>query len=58
MENNGTTVTNGGRVLCVCALGDDVRAAKDRAYACVDKIHWPDAFFRTDIGHRAIGREK
>ena len=58
MENNGTIVTSGGRVLCVCALGEDVGTARDRAYACVDKIHWPDAFFRTDIGHRALGREK
>ncbi len=58
MEKSGTIITSGGRVLCVCALGDDVRAAKDKTYACVDKIHWPDAFFRTDIGHRAIGREK
>ena len=58
MENNGTIVTSGGRVLCVCALGEDVSAARNKAYACVDKIHWPDAFFRTDIGHRALGREK
>ena len=58
MENNGTIVTSGGRVLCVCALGDDVSTARNKAYACVDKIHWPDAFFRTDIGHRALGREK
>ena len=58
MENRGTIVTNGGRVLCACALGEDVRAAKDKAYACVDKIHWPDAFYRTDIGHRALDREK
>ena len=57
-DNNGTIVTSGGRVLCICALGEDVRSAKDRAYACVEQIHWPDAFFRTDIGHRAIGREK
>jgi len=58
LEDNGAVVTNGGRVLCVCALGDDVRAARDKAYACVERIHWPDVFFRTDIGHRAIGREK
>jgi phosphoribosylamine--glycine ligase len=58
VEDNGMIVTSGGRVLCVCALGDDVSAARDRAYACVDTIHWPDAFFRTDIGHRALGREK
>jgi phosphoribosylamine--glycine ligase len=50
-------VTNGGRVLCVAALGESVRAAQGRAYQAVHQIHWQDAYFRTDIGHRAIARE-
>ena len=58
LESDGAIVTNGGRVLCVCALGEDVRTAQDRAYACVERIHWPDVYYRTDIGHRAIEREK
>ncbi len=49
--------TDGGRVLCVCALGEDVRSAKDRAYRRVESIAWPKAWFRRDIGHRAIARE-
>lgn len=53
---DGKVLTNGGRVLCVTALGDDVRQAKDRAYQCVADIDWPGAYYRTDIGHRAIGR--
>jgi phosphoribosylamine--glycine ligase len=49
-------VTIGGRVLCVCALGEDVAAAQKRAYEAVAKISWKDVYFRRDIGHRAIGR--
>jgi phosphoribosylamine--glycine ligase len=43
-------VTNGGRVLCVTALGDDLAQAHANAYAEVKKISWPSAFYRTDIG--------
>ena len=52
---DGRAVTSGGRVLCVTALGDSVAAAADRAYAAARHIHWPGAFYRHDIGHRAIG---
>jgi phosphoribosylamine--glycine ligase len=45
-------VTAGGRVLAVCALGDDAAAARAQAYAAVAKIHWRDAHFRKDIGAR------
>ncbi|MBK1732957.1 phosphoribosylamine--glycine ligase [Thiococcus pfennigii] len=51
-------VTNGGRVLCVSALGETVAAAQARAYAAVERIHWRDAYYRRDIGHRAIARER
>ncbi len=53
---DGQVVTAGGRVLCVCALGDDLRQARDRAYQAVGRIHWPGAFYRGDIGHRALNR--
>jgi len=49
-------VTSGGRVLCVCALGDDVATAQRRAYAAVEKISWNGVYYRRDIGHRAIAR--
>jgi phosphoribosylamine---glycine ligase len=49
-------VTSGGRVLCVVGLGGNVGEARDRAYAGVDRIRWSDAYFRKDIGHRAINR--
>ena len=47
-------VSDGGRVLCITALGRNVAEAKDRAYAAVDRIDWPDGFCRRDIGSRAI----
>ncbi len=48
-------VTSGGRVLCVCALGETIASAQQQAYACVGQIHWPDVYYRTDIGYRALG---
>jgi phosphoribosylamine---glycine ligase len=51
-------VTSGGRVLCVCALGDTVADAQQRAYAEVAGISWPGEFHRHDIGWRAIERER
>ncbi len=52
------TVTQGGRVLCVTALGETVGAAQTRAYEAVDRIYWQNGFWRRDIGHRAIARER
>jgi len=57
-DEAGAVVTSGGRVLCVCALGDTISRAQQQAYACAEKIHWPDVYYRTDIGYRAIAREK
>ena len=55
--SDGKIVTSGGRVLCVCAMGDKVIEAAKAAYAGCEKIDWDGAFFRPDIGHRAIARE-
>ncbi len=49
-------VTSGGRVLCVTALGRDVAAAREAAYAAVERINWSGAFYRRDIGHHALNR--
>jgi phosphoribosylamine---glycine ligase len=51
-------VTAGGRVLCVCALGDTVADAQRKAYAELAGISWPGEFHRHDIGWRAIERER
>jgi phosphoribosylamine--glycine ligase len=50
-------LTNGGRVLCVTALGDDVAAAQKRAYELAKPISWQGSFCRRDIGYRAINRK-
>jgi phosphoribosylamine--glycine ligase len=47
-------VTNGGRVLCVTALGNNLRAARSRAYEAVEAIRFDGVQFRKDIGHRAL----
>jgi len=55
-DRDGVPVTNGGRVLGVTALGDDLPAAIDRAYAAVDCISFEGAHFRRDIAARALKR--
>jgi phosphoribosylamine--glycine ligase len=47
-------VTSGGRVLCVTALGDNLRAARSRAYTAVERIRFDGMQYRKDIGHRAL----
>jgi phosphoribosylamine--glycine ligase len=51
-RDGGRLFADGGRVLGVTALGDDIGAARDRAYRAVDKIDWPQGFCRRDIGLR------
>jgi len=51
---DGTIVTNGGRVLNVVALGDDLASARDLANEAASKIKFKGAFFRKDIGHRVM----
>ncbi len=53
---DGHAVTSGGRVLCACALGEDVAAAQRKAYELTGKIQWQGVFYRKDIGYRAISR--
>jgi phosphoribosylamine---glycine ligase len=56
LDAAGNVVTSGGRVLAVCALGDDIAAARERAYAVARGIRFEGAFLRRDIGHRALAR--
>ena len=58
LDAAGNVIATGGRVLCVCALGDSVSAAQRAAYAGVEAISWAHAFHRHDIGWRAIARER
>ena len=52
--DNDNVVTNGGRVLCATALGESIAAARQEAYTLTKQISWPNMFYRTDIGHRAL----
>ena len=56
-ERDGHIVTAGGRVLCVTALGDNVKAAQKRAYEIADVIEFDGRQYRHDIGHRALNRK-
>jgi len=51
---NGRTLATGGRVLNVTARGATLQEARDKAYAMIDQIDWPDGFYRSDIGWRAL----
>lgn len=51
---NNVPETSGGRVLCVTALDDSVRATQKRVYDAIQKIHFDGAQYRTDIGWRAL----
>ena len=55
---NGQVYTNGGRVLCVTALGNTVSEAQQYAYEQLKNIYWHGCYYRHDIGYRAIEREK
>ncbi len=57
-QDNGNIVTSGGRVLCAVALGHTAAEAQAEAYELVSQISWRDAYYRTDIGYRAVARER
>lgn len=57
LDQNNQVLTNGGRVLCVTTLADNVPLAKQNAYQLVATIEWPNMYYRTDIGDRAIDKE-
>jgi phosphoribosylamine--glycine ligase len=53
---DGELLAGAGRALNVCALGDDLAEARERAYGAIALIDWPEGFHRTDIGWRALAR--
>jgi len=58
LDAQGQVLSAGGRVLCVAALGDSVDDAQANAYAGVAAVSWANEFHRSDIGWRAIARER
>ncbi len=57
-QDGAQVLTNGGRVLCVTALGNNVTQAQTEAYRLVERITWDAAYYRRDIAYRAIAREQ
>jgi len=53
-DANGQILSNGGRVLCAVGLGDNIKAAQQQAYQLLANIDWESAYFRTDIGFKAV----
>jgi phosphoribosylamine--glycine ligase len=53
-DADGNILSHGGRVLCAVGLGEDIAAAQRQAYDLVDQIDWDSAYFRTDIGFKAL----
>lgn len=58
VAKDGAILANGGRVLNVCAMGQTVTEARDRAYQAVDRIKWPEGFCRRDIAWQAVEAER
>ena len=58
LDEQGNLLTNGGRVLGVTATADTLRAAVEKAYAAVEKTHFDNAFYRRDIGQRALNKDQ
>jgi len=54
LDSDANIATNGGRVLCAVSIGESIAQAQQKAYQIVAEIDWPNAYFRTDIGFRAI----
>ncbi len=60
VKKDNKLLTNGGRVLGVTEKGDSLKEAVEKAYRSVEKVHFDNAFYRRDIGKRAltVGEEK
>ncbi len=58
LDEQGNLLTSGGRVLGVTATADDLKTAIEKAYAAVVKTHFDNAFYRRDIGQRALNKEQ
>jgi phosphoribosylamine--glycine ligase len=56
LADDGRVVTNGGRVLCVTCVGESLAHARGELYRWLPQIGFRDAYYRPDIGHRALAR--
>jgi phosphoribosylamine--glycine ligase len=53
-QQQGQIITAGGRVLCACALGDNLAQAQRKAYELTHAISWNQVYYRNDIGFKAL----
>ena len=53
-DPQGNITSSGGRVLCAVALGNSIQQAQHEAYNIISNINWPNAYYRTDIGFKAL----
>lgn len=53
-QENQNIVTNGGRVLCVTALADNLASAQQQAYDAIKMLHWDNMYYRHDIGNKGL----
>lgn len=54
LQENGDVITTGGRVLCACALGEDIKIAQEKAYDLTHDLNWDKVYYRDDIGFKAV----
>ena len=57
-DDRGRVLSDGGRVLCAVGLGEDLSEARQMAYRLVREIDWQTAYYRNDIGYRALSRQE
>ena len=57
-EDEHSLLTSGGRVLCVTALGENIKHAQQNAYKLMENIHFPGSQARNDIGAQGIEYQK
>jgi len=57
-NQSGAFLTNGGRVLNICGLGDNYKEARENAYALVSKVHFAGCQYRRDIALKAVAKEE
>ena len=50
INNEQNLVSNGGRVLCITSLGENIQGCRKKAYDVISEINWENGFYRKDIG--------
>ncbi|GJD11579.1 Phosphoribosylamine--glycine ligase, chloroplastic [Galdieria sulphuraria] len=54
LSSKGEWIATGGRVLGITGIGNSIQQARDKAYSAIEQIHWPQGFYRKDIGWKCL----